>query len=205
MANMSNNGYGKVRYTIIALPDGECDWCYSFEKLQERLNAVCKSSVLKKVYVSLISYLESLSRKKNYCDFSYLGGHVVLIFDKVAIEICTHGVGMIQYREMNLWDVKIKSTKDFPPNDMSALEEKYFYDLEDEFELSYKGHCVTEVLVDRIDYYPFSLNGFDEKKAKESEQTNSLPNNIHFILDNGVDFGIYAEEMEYYYIELKEL
>ena len=35
--------------------------------------------------------------------------------------------------------------------------------------------------------------------------TNSLPNNIHFILDNGVDFGIYAEEMEYYYIELKEL
>ena len=59
--------------------------------------------------------------------------------------------------------------------------------------------------MDRIDYYPFSLNGFDEKKAKESEQTNSLPNNIHFILDNGVDFGIYAEEMEYYYIELKEL
>ena len=31
----------------------------------------------------------------------------------------------------------------------------------------------------------------------------SLPNGIHFHLENGVDFGIYGEEIEYFYIELK--
>lgn len=200
---MSYHGFGRVSYSQITLPDGECKWYYSYEELQEQINETCKNHTLKKVYVSLISYLESLAHKKNYYDFSYLGGPTILIFDNIAIEVCVHGVGMIQYREMNLWDVKIRNTKDYPPNDLSVLEDKYFYDLGQEFELSFEGELVTSVVVDRIDYYPFSLQGFDEKTAQAAEESNSLPNHIHFHLGNGVDFGIYAEEIEYFYIELK--
>lgn len=54
-----------------------------------------------------------------------------------------------------------------------------------------------------IDTYPFTPHNFDKEKAKTAEKTKSLPNGIHFHLENGVDFGIYGEEIEYFYIELK--
>ncbi len=202
---MSYRSYGRINFSQITLPEGERAWYYSYEELQATLNAVCKNHRLKKVYVSLISYLESLAHRANYYDFSYLGGPAILIFDNVAIEIFVHGLGMVQYREMNLWDVKIRNTKDYPPRDESVSGNRYFYDLGNTFELSFEDQTVTEVAVDRIDCYPFSLNGFDEEAAELAEQTNSLPNHIHFRLDNGVDFGIYAEDMEYFYIELKLL
>ena len=50
--------------------------------------------------------------------------------------------------------------------------------------------------------YLFPLKGFDEEIAQVAEKSNSLPNHIHFKLNNGVDFGIYADKLEYFYIEL---
>ena len=47
------------------------------------------------------------------------------------------------------------------------------------------------------------MSRFDEEKAKVTEETNTLPDNVHFHLSNGVDFGVYSDAIEYFYIELK--
>ena len=148
--------------------------------------------------------MESFHHSDNYYDFSYLGGSVLLIFDNVAVELCVHGTGMVQCRTMNLWDVKIRTTKDFPPSDMGLIGDRYFYDLSMQFQLTYENQIVERVVVDNVDAYPFSLSGFDEEKAKAAEENNSLPDHVHFHLRNGVDFGVYSEQIEYFYIELKK-
>ena len=199
---MSNKSFGKVNYSTIITPNNESKWYYSYEELQNELNELCKNHVLKKVYVTLQGYLDSFHKDENYYDFSYLGESVVLLFDNVAIEIHVHGAGMIQHRTINLRDIQIKSTNDFPPRDMGLNGDNYFYDLGNQFQLSYEEQKVVYVLVDKTDCYPFDLKGFDEQKAKAAEETGTLPNNVHFQLENGVDFGIYADCMEWFYIEL---
>ena len=194
-------GFDKVNYLTITMPDDEFIWCYSYRKLQDRLNELCKNHTLKKVYVSLISYLESYSHDINYYSFSYLGGPVILIFDNVAIELCVHGVGLVQYREMNPWDVRVRKKYDFPPDDEYVFE-RYFYDLGKEFVLKYEEQRVNEVIVDRTDCYVFDVNGFDEGRAQAAEKANMLPNGMRFRLANGVDFAVCADEIEYFYIEL---
>ncbi len=200
---MSNNRFGRVNYSTIITPNDESKWNYCYQALQNELNDLCKNHILKKVYVNLQGYLESFHHDKNYYDFSYFGGPVILIFDNIAIEIYVHGNGMIQHRIINLWDIKIKNSKDFPPSDMGLKGDNYFYNLGNQFQLSYEEQKVVSVLVDETDCYPFDLEGFDEQKAKVAEETNSLPNNIHFKLENGVDFGIYADCIEWFYIKLE--
>lgn len=198
--------FGKVDFSTIITPDEEYKWCYSYQELQNELNNICKNHTLKKVYADLQGYLESLDQGENYYDFSYFGGPVILIFDNTAVELCIHGEGMVQYRAINLSDVKINNTKDFPPDDMGVENNNYFYDLSKQFELSYEEQNVLSVSVDATDCYAFSLEsfGFDKKKADSAMEANILPNNIHFQLSNGVDFGIYADVIEYFYIELEK-
>ena len=200
---MSNHRFGKVNYSTIVTPDEEGAFYYSYTELQSMLNDLCKEHTLEKVYADLQGYLESFHQGDNYYDFSYFGGPVLLIFDNIAIELCVHGTGMVECRAINLWDVKIKSTKDFPPSNMGFVGDNYFYDLSVQFQLKYEGYTVEEVVVDNTDCYPFSLSRFDEEKAKVAEETNTLPDHVHFHLSNGVDFGVYSNDIEYFYIELK--
>ena len=199
---MSNHRFGKVNYSTIVTPDEEGTFYYSYTELQSMLNDLCKGHTLKKVYADLQGYLESFHQGDNYYDFSYFGGPVLLMFDNIAIELCVHGTGMVECRSINLWDVKIKSTKDFPPSNMGLVGDNYFYDLSEQFQLKYEGYTVEEVIVDNTDCYPFSLSRFDEEKAKIAEETNTLPDHVHFRLNNGVDFGVYSDAIEYFYIEL---
>lgn len=198
---MSNHRYGKVQFSKISTPSDKIPWYYSHQELQRQLNAVCKNHTLKKVYVGLTGYLESFRHGQNDYDFSYLGGPIICLFDHTVVEICIHGMGMIQYRRIDREKVKIESTKDFPP---STLFDGFdcFYDLSRQFEWSYEEQSVCAVLVDSTDCYPFSLESYDEEKAEKAIKTHSLPNGIHFQLANGVDFGIYADDVEYYYIRL---
>lgn len=201
---MSNQRFGKVNYSTIVTPDEEGQFYYSYTELQEKLNELCKNHTLKKVYADLQGYLESLQQGDNYYDFSYFGGPLLFVLDNIAIEICVHGTGMVEFRAINLWDIKIKSTKDFPPSNMGLVGDNYFYDLSEQFQLKYEGYTVQEVVVDNIDCHSFSLSSFDEEKAKIAEKTNSLPDHIHFHLSNGVDFGVYSDDIEYFYIELSK-
>ncbi len=201
---MYNHRFSKIDFSEIIAPNEKREWCYSSEELQSELNDICQNHILKKVYVALQGYLESLHQDKNHYDFSYFGGPVFLFFDNIAIEIFVHIMGMVQYRVINLWDIKIENRRDFPPDDMGLKGDNYFYDLSKQFELLYEEQKVISVLVDKTNCYPFSLEGFDEQKAKVAEEKNNLPNDIHFRLENGVDFGIYADGMGYYFIELKK-
>lgn len=201
---MANQRFGKVNYSTIVTPDEEGQFYYSYTELQDKLNELCKNHTLKKVYADLQGYLESFHQGDNYYDFSYFGGPLLFVLDNIAIEICVHGKGMVEFRAINLWDIKIKSTKDFPPGNMGLVGDNYFYDLSEKFQLKYEGYAVQEVVVDNIDWHPFSLSSFDEEKAKIAEETNSLPDHIHFHLSNGVDFGVYSDAIEDFYIELSK-
>lgn len=200
---MSDHGFGRVCYSTIITPDEEGVFYYSYSELQDKLNNLCKEHTLKKVYADLKGYLESFHHSENYYDFSYFGGPVILVFDNIVFELCIHGMGMVEFRNINPDDIRITDTKDFPPDNMGWAGDNYFYDLSEQFELNYEGQVVREVIVDNIDAYPFSLSGFDEKKAKKAEETNSLPDNVHFHLGNGVDFGIYSDSVEWFYIKLR--
>ena len=201
---MANQRFGKVNYSTIVTPDEEGQFYYSYTELQDKLNELCKNHTLKKVYADLQGYLESCHQDDNYYDFSCFGGPLLFVLDNIAIEICVHGKGMVEFRAINLWDIKIKSTKDFPPSNMGLVGDNYFYDLSEKFQLKYEGYTVQEVVVDNIDWHPFSLRRFDEEKAKIAEKTNSLPDHIHFHLSNGVDFGVYSDAIEDFYIELSK-
>lgn len=201
---MSNHGFGKVNYSTIVTPDEKSTFYYSYLGLQNELNNLCKEHTLKKVYVDLRGYLESFHKGDNYYDFSYYGGPVIFIFDNIAIELCVHGMGMIECRAINLSEIEIKSTKDFPPSNMGLVGDNYFYDLSEQFQLAFENHIVKEVIVDNIDAYPFSLSRFDEEKANTAAEANSLPNNVHFHLRNGVDFGVYSHDIEYFYVKLDQ-
>lgn len=201
---MANQRFGKVNYSTIVTPDEEGQFYYSYTELQDKLNELCKNHTLKKVYADLQGYLESCHQGDNYYDFSCFGGPLLFVLDNIAIEICVHGKGMVEFRAINLWDIKIKSTKDFPPGNMGLVGDNYFYDLSEKFQLKYEGYTVQEVVVDNIDWHPFSLRRFDEEKAKIAEETNSLPDHIHFHLSNGVDFGVYSDAIEDFYIELSK-
>ena len=201
---MANQRFGKVNYSTIVTPDEEGQFYYSYTELQDKLNELCKNHTLKKVYADLQGYLESCHQGDNYYDFSCFGGPLLFVLDNIAIEICVHGKGMVEFRAINLWDIKIKSTKDFPPSNMGLVGDNYFYDLSEQFQLKYEGYTVQEVVVDNIDCHSFSLSSFDEEKAKIAEETNSLPDHIHFHLSNGVDFGVYSDDIEYFYIELSK-
>lgn len=201
---MANQRFGKVNYSTIVTPDEEGQFYYSYTELQDKLNELCKNHTLKKVYADLQGYLESCHQGDNYYDFSYFGGPLLFVLDNIAIEICVAGKGMVEFRAINLWDIKIKSTKDFPPSNMGHDGDNYFYDLSEQFQLKYEGYTVQEVVVDNIDWHPFSLRRFDEEKAKIAEKTNSLPDHIHFHLSNGVDFGVYSDAIEDFYIELSK-
>lgn len=201
---MANQRFGKVNYSTIVTPDEEGQFYYSYTELQDKLNELCKNHTLKKVYADLQGYLESCHQGDNYYDFSCFGGPLLFVLDNIAIEICVAGKGMVEFRAINLWDIKIKSTKDFPPSNMGHDGDNYFYDLSEQFQLKYEGYTVQEVVVDNIDWHPFSLRRFDEEKAKIAEKTNSLPDHIHFHLSNGVDFGVYSDAIEDFYIELSK-
>lgn len=201
---MANQRFGKVNYSTIVTPDEEGQFYYSYTELQDKLNELCKNHTLKKVYADLQGYLESFHQGDNYYDFSCFGGPLLFVLDNIAIEICVAGKGMVEFRAINLWDIKIKSTKDFPPSNMGHDGDNYFYDLSEQFQLKYEGYTVQEVVVDNIDWHPFSLRRFDEEKAKIAEKTNSLPDHIHFHLSNGVDFGVYSDAIEDFYIELSK-
>lgn len=191
----------KISYSIIEMPDAACTWYYDYIELQDKLNKVCQSRILKKVYVSLYNYLDSEYFDDNYRNFD-IDACSLILFDNIAVMLSVHGEGMVRFQTIDLCEIRITDTNGYPPDDMFSENDNYFYDLSNEFELSFAGNKVAGVLVDNTNYYPFGLNGYDEQKAYLGVKNNCLPNAVHFKLENGVDFGVYADDIEYFYVKL---
>ena len=202
---MSYNSFGKVWHTTIISNNPDYTWNYSCEELENTLKEMLISKTVKKVFVNLNGYLEGAKREENYYDFSYMGGTVLMVFsDNIALELDIRAEGMIAHRFHNVSDLTFQTTKDFPPSDM-VLSEKYFFDIKDEFTLSFENTHIETVVVDGTNTYAFSEKNFDKEKAVLAMHQNKLPANIHFILDNGIKFSLFGEAIEYFIICLEKM
>ena len=95
-----------------------------------------------------------------------------------------------------------KWTTDYIPEDY-ITNPIYFCDLKDNFQLEYASSTVQEVAVESTDSWGFSAVGFDEEKASAAAEAKDLPGEVHFLLDNGAELRLYADQLEYYMVELK--
>ncbi len=200
---VSFNPYKKINFCEINVPDEKFMWSYSRQELLKMLNEKCKGLVLKKIYVNLLSFLESLRYDRYYCDLSYLGGTVILVFNKLVVQMEIHGIGMIEYRIINPWEIKIKKIYDLPPTE-GLYGDKFFYDLSLCLDSSFIDQKIEYVAVDRTDYYSIYFSSFDDEKAEKAGKERDLPRNIHFHLENGLDLVLYGDELEYFYIKLEK-
>ena len=189
-------------YNIVRMEDSTWNWCYSALELQELLNELCRGQKLLRWMAELVGYAEAAPRGDNFLDLSYMGGNTLLIFSDVVLEFDIHVEGLIGYRFCKPWNVHIRPVNDRIPEDY-ITNPIYFCDLKDDFQLEYVGSTVQEVTVKPTDTWGFSAVGFDEVKAYAAAKANDLPNEIHFMLDNGVELCLYADQLEYYMIELK--
>lgn len=202
---MSYYSFRKVWYTTITSNNPDYTWNYSCEELENTLNKMLISKMVKKVFVNLDGYLEGAKREENYYDFSYMGGTVLMIFsDNLALELDIRAEGMIAHRFHNVSDLTFQTTKDFPPSDM-VLSEKYFFDIKDEFALSFENTYIEAVAVDGTNTYAFSAKNFDKEKAVLAMYQNKLPANVHFVLNNGVKLSLFGDAIEYFNLYLEKI
>lgn len=198
------NYFGKVPYTTITSAESRYVWNYSCDELESILNDMLNGKTLKKVFVSLIGYLDGSKREENYYDFSYMGGTALMIFsENTALELDIRAEGMIAHRFHKVSDLSFHATKDYPPDDM-VLSEKYFFDLREEFALSFEATQIVGIEVDGTNTYAFSAKGFDNEKATLAMYQNKLPSNIHFTLDNGVKLSLFGDPIEYFDLYLEK-
>ena len=193
----------KVHYNTIDTIEGAYEWSCSKNDLEDILQAELSGQILRKVYVNLNGYLEGCSRDANYYDFSYMGGEVLMLFDRCALELLIHVQGMIQYRIVDLQHIRLHPHYGTPPEDM-VLSEIYFHDLSQAFALSYENQVVCDIKVDGTNYCGFIPDRFDEEKAILAMYQNLLPNNVHFKLGNNVTVSLMADAIENFIILLDE-
>ena len=191
-------------YNIVRMEDSTWNWCYSALELQELLNELCRGQKLLRWMAELVGYAEATPRGDNFLDLSYMGGNTLLIFSDVVLEFDIRVEGLIGYRFCKPWNVHIRPVNDRIPEDY-ITNPIYFCDLKDDFQLEYVGSTVQEVDVESTDSWGFPAVGFDEEKASAAAEAKDLPNEIHFMLDNDVELCLYADQLEYYMIELKSI
>lgn len=197
--------FDRVWYsTITASVNTEFTWNYCDVDFENELNELLVGKKIKKVYVGLDGYLEGRKLEENYYDFTYMGGRVLFIFDEnIALELEIYAEGMIAHRILSVSDLTIHSTKNHPPNDM-VLSNEYFYDIKDEFVLSFEEKRIVEIAVDGTNDYAFLAEGYDKDKATLAMYQNKLPSNIHFVLDNDVTISLIGDQIENFYLYLEK-
>ena len=193
----------KMSYNIIRIENSEWHWCYSAKELEKVLNDLCRGQKFLRCMAELRGYLYMVRRSENYLDLSDMGGHTLIIFDKAVIEFDIRVEGLIGYRIAKPWDLHIHPVYDYVPSDY-ITDSIYFCDVKNDFELDFECHTVCNIQVDNTDTWGFSAKGFDEELADAAAKTNDLPQAIHFMLDNNVDFYLMADQIEYYMIELTQ-
>lgn len=163
-------------YTIKIESQKELSWVYSATEFRDALHKEFNGQKLNRLFVSLYGYLASSKRSDNLLDFSYRGGTLLAVFERSVLELVIHVEGMIQYRILPLHEVKIPKygRTDYPPSDTGFNGDDY-YDLSNEFDVTFVDTVTKGVEVDKTGVYPFDLEGFDEALAAEAEQRGDLP------------------------------
>ena len=194
--------FGRVHYSFISYVDSNMKWCYSAEMLEKELNEKCCGQTVTNIYVGLKGYLETMHWSENFYDFSYMGGAVLVLFEKTVLVLYIHGLGMFEYGFLDIWDVKVKETIDYVPDNLGFNGDNSFYNLNNQFYLKFIGSKIIDIEVGRTNCYPLPLSTFDEERAELAEKKNDLPERISLNFENKVKFMLVADEIEYFYVKL---
>ena len=156
---------------------------------------------LKKMFVDLYGYIDSMQYDGNRISFSYMGGSDLLVFDDIAVELCIHGEGMIQYRVFDNFDAScIGKKRGYAPED-TYTNTSYFFDLATVLALQFEDKTLKTIEIEPTDMWPFSQSWFDEEKANSS---NDLPSIVKFHMSNDVQICFAGDSIEYYYMYLEQ-
>lgn len=188
-------------YNIIRIEDSPWSWCYSARELESLLNSVCRGNKLLRCMVELRGFLDAVPYDGNLLDLSYMGGNALLIFDKTVLEFDIRVEGLIGYRIVKPWNVHIHPVYDSIPQDY-ITNPIYFCDVKSDLATDYEGRTVCDVKIDTTNTWGFSARGFNSEKASAAAAAHDLPDKIHFILNNGMDFCLIADSLEYYMIKV---
>ena len=198
------DNYCKVEYYIISCPDEECEYSYSAKKLQEDLNSIVKNQKLQGVFIPLDRYPESMYDSVNVIDMSLFGARSLLIFENNVIELLIRAEGMIEYRSFSKCNLEMKKINDYLPENFD-LSDDYIYDISN-FDITYQytNQTVKNVIVRETNEWSFPLSKYDEALAEIAAENYDLPEEIDFILDNGVQIRFVGDYIEYYSISIEK-
>lgn len=198
---MSEHRYEKMKYTVFDIPEkiegSEWKWCYSAKELEQELRLCFVGKAIKGVYAELKGYLTSSHHSVDYIDLSFEGGGCVIVFENAVLELGLHAEGQFNYRIDPLEQIKTHSVKDYPPDDCNEIID-CFLDIENhDITVKIAGQTVKDIRVPGTDMWSFSLEGFDEHKARVAAKKCDLPSEIDLYMD-GYIIRLIGDDMEYY-------
>ena len=194
--NIENTKYHYDR--IYGLPRNQ-EWCYSARAFQKQLNQLTKGLVLEKLYVYLDDYLAGRGHNRKCLNLSFVGGYVLLIFNKLAIEFVLHVEGMVKYSVFSPSQIQIEAKYDHITDQYNPAYADLI-ELKEYFEEEYAGKRMLKAEVGHTDTWGFHLEGFDKERAGIAADANDLPERIVFHLVNDVQLKLVCDDLEYCYI-----
>lgn len=186
-----------IIYYEINKPEDGWQWCYSAQELENILNNTLIGQKVLSVFVNLAGYLATLNpHPKDAIDLTYLGGQIIVLFEKDALVLNIYSKGVVKYELIPEWLIKKRRICDKFRSSM-ITSENYYFDLKNhQFSCEFTGLKVTKIEVYGTDSWGLAINGFDEIRAEGSGNMNQLPHKILFYLEGGVLLEVIADEFE---------
>ena len=152
--------------------------------------------------VDACGYVEAIPHGGNHLDLTYMGGNLLLIFERTVLELEILAEGLVRYRIMPRWYLRIRPGSGPIPLEYTP-DPTCFCDLKASFETEYEGRIVCRAEVDQTWSWAFCTTGLDEEKADAAAEAFDLPNAIRFLLEGGTELCLFADVIENYSIVLK--
>ena len=191
----------KSRYYVVQLPEREWQFSYSAKALQQELTDRITGQAIRSVSIVLEAY--QIARGWIYGeDFTDLGGRILLLFDRTAIELDIFSAGVIEYRWFSAEEIDVQSVFDYLPEDMDRSD-RYFHEITAirALQRHYCSKTVRAVTVEGTeepcDCYPRS---FDTALAEAAADRADLPAVISFCTDSCA-LRFIGDAYEYYWFD----
>lgn len=194
----------KYHYHRFARMSEDWHWCYSARDLQKQLDQLVKGLVLKNMYISFESYMRGKCHHRSHFNLAFVGGYVLLIFDKLAIEFAIHVEGMVKYHFFSPEEIHLEEVYDTEPDEYHPVYENVV-ELQPCFDAEYAEKTVIKSEVRSTDMWGMHLNGFDTERAARAADAKDLPERICFLLANGVQVQLICDDLEYCHIVVEKV
>ena len=190
----------KSRYYVVQLPEREWQFSYSAKALQQELTDRIAGQAIRSVSVELEGYRKARGWP---CadDFTYLGGRILLLFDRTAIELDIFSEGVIKYRWFSAEEIDVQSVFDYLPEDMNRSD-RYFHEITAirALQRHYSSKTVRAVTVEGTELCGYYPRGFDTALAGAAADRSDLPLVISFCTDS-CSLRFIGDPYEYYWFD----